>query len=157
MDLEAIRVLLAVLEHGTVQGAAEALNTARATVRRRLRELEEAAGVALVVMVARPGQSPSDSNAGGPIASKDASAEAPTDPMPDPAPAAPPTQIADAAPAAPPMPGPLPAPESNDAEIERIEFGGASGRISHIEGVRGTTTVIWVEEDEEPADSERSL
>ena len=61
------------------------------------------------------------------------------------------------APEAEALPVPLPAPESNDADIERIEFGGASGRISHIEGVRGTTTVIWVEEEDEPADSERSL
>jgi anti-sigma factor RsiW len=51
----------------------------------------------------------------------------------------------------------LPAPDSNDADIERIEFSGASGQISRIEGVRGTTTVIWVEEDDQPADSERSL
>lgn len=51
----------------------------------------------------------------------------------------------------------LPSPDSNDADIERIEFGGASGQISRIEGVRGTTTVIWVEEDDQPADTERSL
>ena len=70
---------------------------------------------------------------------------------------APDTRIADAD--APPasLPEPLPVPDSNEADVERIEFGGASGRISKIEGVRGTTTVIWIEEDEEPIDSERSL
>jgi hypothetical protein len=51
----------------------------------------------------------------------------------------------------------FPQAESNDAEIERIEFGGGSGTVSKIEGSRGTTTVIWVQEDEEPVDSERSL
>jgi hypothetical protein len=51
---------------------------------------------------------------------------------------------------------PFPAPESNDAEIRRIEFGGKSGRISTIEGAKGTTTVIWISE-EEPIDSERPL
>ena len=54
-------------------------------------------------------------------------------------------------------PSPLDVPESNEAEIERIEFGGNTGRISRIEGVRGTTTVIWIEEDEAPVESERSL
>lgn len=48
-------------------------------------------------------------------------------------------------------------PVSNEAEIERIEFGGRSGTISKVEGARGTTTVIWVQEDEEPVESERSL
>ena len=51
---------------------------------------------------------------------------------------------------------PLPLPERNDADLELIEFGGKAGRISRIEGQRGTTTVIWVVEDE-PIDSERSL
>ncbi len=48
-------------------------------------------------------------------------------------------------------------PESNNAEIETIEFGGLSGSVAQIEGTRGTTTVIWVVEDEELIDSERSL
>lgn len=82
--------------------------------------------------------------------------EAPPATAPSEAPAEtePPTRIADADALAP---EPLPAAESNDADVERIEFGGASGRISKIEGVRGTTTVIWIEEDEEPIDSEQSL
>jgi anti-sigma factor RsiW len=51
----------------------------------------------------------------------------------------------------------FPQPEPGEAEIRRIEFGGQSGTISQVEGARGTTTVIWVTEDEGPADSERSL
>jgi negative regulator of sigma E activity len=62
-----------------------------------------------------------------------------------------------------PEPGPevdpemFPRPEPGEAEIRRIEFGGQTGTISQVEGARGTTTVIWVTEDEGPADSERSL
>jgi negative regulator of sigma E activity len=51
----------------------------------------------------------------------------------------------------------FPQPEPGEAEIRRIEFGGQMGTISQIEGTRGTTTVIWVTEDEDPVDSERSL
>lgn len=51
----------------------------------------------------------------------------------------------------------FPQPEPGEAEIRRIEFGGQAGTISQIEGRRGTTTVIWVTEDEDPVDSERSL
>ena len=45
----------------------------------------------------------------------------------------------------------IPAPALGEAEIERIEFGGKAGRIGTIEGKRGTTTVIWISEDEPPA------
>lgn len=51
----------------------------------------------------------------------------------------------------------FPQPEPGEAEIRRIEFGGHVGTISQLEGTRGTTTVIWVTEDEAPVDSERSL
>lgn len=51
----------------------------------------------------------------------------------------------------------FPQPEPGEAEIRRIEFGGQTGTISQVEGRRGTTTVIWVTEDEDPVDSERSL
>jgi len=47
--------------------------------------------------------------------------------------------------------------KSNEADIEQIEFGGRSGTVSQFHGSRGTTTVIWVQEDDEPIDSERSL
>ncbi len=50
----------------------------------------------------------------------------------------------------------FPAPALYEAEIERIEFSGRSGRIGTIEGKRGTTTVIWVSDDE-PTPGERSL
>jgi hypothetical protein len=48
---------------------------------------------------------------------------------------------------------PRPVPESSEAEIHGIEFGGKHGRISHT----GTVTVLYVEEDETPPNSERSL
>jgi len=44
----------------------------------------------------------------------------------------------------------VPAPALGEAEIERIEFGGKAGRIGTIEAKRGTTTVIWISEDEPP-------
>ena len=50
----------------------------------------------------------------------------------------------------------FPQPEPGEAEIRRIEFGGRSGTISRVQGSRGTTTVIWVN-DQDPIDSERSL
>jgi|GEM_PF-1334560 len=53
--------------------------------------------------------------------------------------------------------GVFPQPEPGEAEIRRIEFGGQMGTISQLESTRGTTTVIWVTEDDDPVDSERSL
>ena len=50
----------------------------------------------------------------------------------------------------------FPAPDMHEAEIERIEFGGKNGRIGTIEGKRGTTTVIWVS-DEDDGPGQRSL
>jgi len=49
------------------------------------------------------------------------------------------------------------APANNEAEIQRIEFGGKTGRIDRIENTQGITTVIWISEDDETPDSERSL
>jgi hypothetical protein len=115
-----------------------------------------AAAAAIVLVVVNPGQ---DAPASGPDVPM--VAEAPTEaPGPEASPAEP---VAAPAPALAQKtlpeeePGLFPQPESNDAEIEKIEFGGRSGTISHIQGSRGTTTVIWVQEDEEPVDSERSL
>jgi anti-sigma factor RsiW len=48
---------------------------------------------------------------------------------------------------------PMPIPEGSEAEIHGIDFGGKNGRISHT----GTVTVLYVEEDETPPNSERSL
>lgn len=50
----------------------------------------------------------------------------------------------------------FPAPDMHEAEIERIEFGGKNGRIGTIEGKRGTTTVIWVSDEDTPP-GQRSL
>lgn len=93
--------------------------------------------------------------------------QAPTDPSPQtqpvPAPATQPDDEARLAAAPDPSPDPeidpdvFPQPEPGEAEIRRIEFGGRTGTISQVEGARGTTTVIWVTEDEAPVDSERSL
>jgi hypothetical protein len=75
-------------------------------------------------------------------------------PQPDPAP----DRVAVAPEPSPEVdPEMFPHPEPGEAEIRRIEFGGQTGTISQVEGARGTTTVIWVTEDEGPADSERSL
>lgn len=48
---------------------------------------------------------------------------------------------------------PMTVPETSEAEIHGIEFGGKNGRISNT----GTVTVLYVEEDETPTNSERSL
>lgn len=48
-------------------------------------------------------------------------------------------------------------PANSEAEIQRIEFGGKTGRIDRIESTQGITTVIWISEDDETTDSERSL
>ncbi|MBC8072465.1 MAG: hypothetical protein IAG13_29350, partial [Deltaproteobacteria bacterium] len=47
----------------------------------------------------------------------------------------------------------LPTPRPAEAEIHDIQFGGKQGRISHT----GVSTVLYVEEDEAPQKSERSL
>jgi anti-sigma factor RsiW len=84
-----------------------------------------------------------------------------------PAPTAPVDPIAPVAPVAPVLPSPalavapepepsFPTPDMHEAEIERIEFGGKNGRIGTIEGKRGTTTVIWVS-DEDAGPGQRSL
>ena len=115
-----------------------------------------AAAAAVALLVVKPGGDGASSAPEPP-----AVAQAPTEAsLPDASPAEPATQLGPAlaqkdTPAEEPQF--FPQPESNDAEIEKIEFGGRSGTISHIQGSRGTTTVIWVHEDEEPVDSERSL
>ena len=77
---------------------------------------------------------------------------------PAPAPQSPPrVAIAPDQPSPEAAPEMFPQPEPGEAEIRRIEFGGRTGTISQVEGTRGTTTVIWVTEDDGPVDSERSL
>lgn len=89
-------------------------------------------------------------------------AEAPSAPeRPHTAPADPPGRLALEQPGTQPAPSlpvdaklpPMPVPEGSEAEIHGIEFGGKHGRISNT----GTVTVLYVEEDETPPKSERSL
>jgi hypothetical protein len=47
----------------------------------------------------------------------------------------------------------FPEPKPTEADIHRVDFGGHNGRISQT----GTVTVLFVEEEAEPKDSERSL
>lgn len=114
------------------------------------------------VFVKSAGQ-PSETDEGARVAAESsntprdpASDAQPAPPNPSEAPAPESGQIA----AAPPPEAQaemFPQPEPGEAEIRRIEFGGRSGTISQVEGRRGTTTVIWVAEDDVPVDSERSL
>ncbi|MEE9385942.1 MAG: hypothetical protein V3V08_21230 [Nannocystaceae bacterium] len=60
-------------------------------------------------------------------------------------------------PTSPRLDGGFGAPVSNDLQIDRIEFAGRVGQIAKIPGAKGTTTVIWVQEEPQPFDSERSL
>jgi anti-sigma factor RsiW len=47
---------------------------------------------------------------------------------------------------------PFAAPSSNQAVVDRIQFGGRGGQISTVEGSGGgTTTVVWAFADEPPA------
>lgn len=107
------------------------------------------AGVAAVLLaVVRGGAVPTDAattNTAELVASK-------ADPLPTVAPA-PATPGLVAAAEAEPV---FPEPDMREADIERIEFSGKQGRIGTIEGKRGTTTVIWVS-DEDPGTGQRSL
>jgi hypothetical protein len=82
----------------------------------------------------------------------------PRDKSPSETPAEPPSKIASSAPpkAEPSELEPalaFPEPKPSEADIHRVDFGGRNGRISQT----GTVTVLFVEEDEGPKDSERSL
>jgi len=61
--------------------------------------------------------------------------------------------IAQRTPEPPAKPDVFPTPKSGEAEIHGVEFGGKVGRISQT----GTVTVLYVEEDDTPQKSERSL
>lgn len=99
------------------------------------------AGVAAVALVFVNGGAVTPANSPAEVASKDA----PKQLLPAPALAA-----------VPEVEAVFPAPDMREAEIERIEFGGKNGRIGTIEGKRGTTTVIWVS-DEDAGPGKRSL
>lgn len=118
-----------------------------------------AAAAAVVFLVVGPGAGPSNtqmadaSDQPAPNAKAD---EPEADAAPSLAPS--PTHVADAeSPKAPDAMTEFPLPEANNADVEIVDFAGHSGRISHIDGKHGTTTVIWVQEDDESVDSERSL
>ncbi|MCA9651861.1 MAG: hypothetical protein H6712_09035 [Myxococcales bacterium] len=121
-----------------------------------------AAAAAAAVTVIVIGSGPEAPNKSESVASVDEreapapEAEAPRAPEPEP------TKLADANPGrVSPPPStpeseipPMPVPESSDAEIHGIEFGGKNGRIGHT----GTVTVLYVEEDDaQSTNSERSL
>lgn len=107
------------------------------------------AGVAAVLLaVVKGGAVPTDTastNTAELVASK-------AEPLPTVAPAPATPGLVAAAEAEPSFPE----PDMREADIERIEFSGKQGRIGTIEGKRGTTTVIWVS-DEDPGAGERSL
>jgi len=106
--------------------------------------LAATAGVAAVLVVAVNvgGPTGAPANTGELVASK-----------PEPPPAVAPAPVLVAAAEVEPS---FPEPDMREAEIERIEFSGKQGRIGTIEGKRGTTTVIWVS-DEDAGAGERSL
>jgi hypothetical protein len=122
-----------------------------------------AAASVLAVVFAKSIGSPEEGEPTNEVASntpEEAASEQPAEAHPEPSPAEP---AKGPALAIAPEPTPdtnleaLSNPEPGEAQIKRIEFGGQTGTISQIEGNRGTTTVIWVTEDEEPVDTERSL
>lgn len=127
-----------------------------------------AAAGALVVVFTRfagtPGDDPGSEDAVASNTQEDNASDAQPEPSaaePAPQPSQPAADGAIAVAPEPPSPESepemFPQPEPGEAEIRRIEFAGASGTISQLQGTRGTTTVIWVTEDEAPVDSERSL
>ncbi len=109
-----------------------------------------AAGAAAVALVAVQFAGSGSVNQDPPIASLPET-PAPRSPAPQ-APAKPETRIAKAE-ESPPSTEQLPTPRAAEADIQGIEFGGKQGRISHT----GVTTVLYVEEDDAPQKSERSL
>lgn len=122
----------------------------------RIPALAAAAAAAIAIMVLGPG-------AGEPNNPRSAPSVAEVTPPAPSATGAPPAQperlAVDDLGSRPPAPSvdsklpPMPVPDSSEAEIHGIEFGGKHGRISHT----GTVTVLYVEEDETPPNSERSL
>jgi hypothetical protein len=123
--------------------------------------LGAAAAVVVVMNVGSGAESEPDSTNNAPIASSEqpASESAPPAEGPNPAPepgaseAVPPTMLAQSPTETDESSEVFPQPKAVEAEIHRVEFGGSSGRISR----GGTVTVLYVDEDVEPKDSERSL
>lgn len=98
-------------------------------------------GVAAVLIVVANNDAVTPTNTDGAVASKPTTVIAP--------------EATPALAVAPDLELTFPAPDMHEAEIERIEFG-KNGRIGTIEGKRGTTTVIWIS-DEDAGPGPRSL
>lgn len=123
-----------------------------------------AAAVVTVLVVGPASDGPDPANKAESVASVEPEAT-PSSPDATPAPSqSMPDQIAAVPTPAPPSPSkgapepeplldPMPVPQTHEAEIHGIEFGVRSGRISN----NGTVTVLYVEEDDAPTNSERSL
>jgi anti-sigma factor RsiW len=106
------------------------------------------AGAAAVALVAVRMAGSDPVNEEAPIASLP-ELQAPSTPAPAP-PVQPEPRFAEAE---APSEDALPTPRPAEAEIHDIQFGGKNGRISHT----GVSTVLYVEEDDAPQKSERSL
>ena len=120
----------------------------------RVPAMVAAAAVAVTVVVMRTGGDASTPNNPPAVASEQGQREVST-PMPaadQPQPSG--SKMAQA-PEAPPEAESkvFEAPEPGQADIESIQFGGKNGRI----GRAGTVTVLYVEEDDESIETERSL
>ena len=109
-----------------------------------------AAAAAAIAVVVVQFTGPSDVNQDPQVASVPEAQPSKVAPEPGPTPN---DQLAQREPEPPPTPEVFPAPKAASAEIHSIEFGGKAGRISQ----NGTVTVLYVEEDESPQKSERSL
>ncbi|MCH9681040.1 MAG: hypothetical protein K0V04_06385 [Deltaproteobacteria bacterium] len=121
-----------------------------------------AAAAALVtVVVLRPGADETNKSPAMASVEEDSTSPAvvgpaPTEPKPTPliadskASPVPPSQPEPTV--TPPM-APMPVPDENEAEIHGIKFGHGGGRIANT----GTVTVLYVDDETEPTDSERSL
>ena len=116
-----------------------------------------AAALALVVVNAMGDDGPENKATDTPSIAHEVEGSSPSGPGHDKKPAEPPSKIASSAPKAEPSelePAlAFPEPKPSEADIHRVDFGGRNGRISQT----GTVTVLFVEEDEGPKDSERSL
>ncbi len=120
----------------------------------RMPVMVAAATAAVVAVVVAPG---SNNPEGAPSVAEAPALETTPVVAPELPPRAAPDELALGELAAPSQPDPklrpMTVPETSEAEIHGIEFGGKHGRISNT----GTVTVLYVEEDETPTNSERSL
>ena len=119
-----------------------------------------AAAVTLIVVNTSGDETSGGANNPGAVASSQEDAEPGTKPTPQPTPPPAADRIAQATPEPTPPPvSPVPAaddmpkPKKVEAEIHGVEFSGRTGRISKT----GTVTVLYLEEQVDPKDSERSL